>query len=169
MSVLARDIGLPVPKYSFYVKGEENGVWGIWGGKIIGISSPHKIGQAPLAIGLNNVNIQFCLKNIFFRHLQAPHDWECRKCDRKFTTRALLSKHMHVCPNKKMKLPGNRPEVYNTCTSVPTKRINYKVIDQESKLLNKHVHVCPNTGQSFPIPRHSQTRAKNADLVTLEI
>ena len=25
-----------------------------------------------------------------------------------------------------------------------------------------------NAGQSFPIPLHSQTRAKNADLVTLE-
>ena len=26
----------------------------------------------------------------------------------------------------------------------------------------------PNTGQSVPIPRHYQTRAKNAGLVTLE-
>jgi len=44
------------------------------------------------------------------RHLQAPHDWECRKCDRKFTTRALLNKHVHVCPNKKMKLPDSDEE-----------------------------------------------------------
>ena len=33
------------------------------------------------------------------------------------------------------------------------------------EIMKRVIH---NPGQSVPIPRHSQTRAKNADLVTLE-
>ena len=35
-----------------------------------------------------------------FRHIKAPHDFECKKCDKKFVTVAFLRKHLPVCPNK---------------------------------------------------------------------
>ena len=35
-----------------------------------------------------------------FRHAKAPHDFECKKCDKKFVTVAFLRKHLPVCPNK---------------------------------------------------------------------
>lgn len=52
----------------------------------------------------------FSRSSTLARHIAAPHNFPCKKCEMKFQSKLALSKHNSVCPNKHIVIEEEEPE-----------------------------------------------------------
>jgi len=52
----------------------------------------------------------FSRSSTLARHIAAPHNFPCRKCEKKFQSKPALTKHNQVCPNKHLVIEEEEPE-----------------------------------------------------------
>ena len=57
----------------------------------------------------------FSRSSTLARHITAPHNFPCKKCEKKFQAKDVLDKHNHVCPNKHLVVEEEVPEKKSKC------------------------------------------------------
>jgi len=52
----------------------------------------------------------FSRSSTLARHISAPHNFPCRKCEKKFQSKPALNKHNQMCPNKHLVIEEEEPD-----------------------------------------------------------